>query len=390
MEFTFMDLFAGIGGFHQALSSLGGRCLFASEIDSAAAETYENNYGIKVDRDITKVNMEDIPYTDVLAAGFPCQAFSKAGNQKGFDDPTKGTLFFNIKEILEHFETSRPIKFVMLENVRNLTSHDNGNTWRVIKDTLRELNYYVNDEPLVLSPIDFDIPQSRERVFIVAVHKSVASAPIEFNFIKKPRNTDITIFEDGFLDSDVDDKYYLSENRNIVLQMWQEFLDNIEDRPGFPVWSEYFVNSVSEKHPDWKQSIIDKNIKLYKDNKTFINKWRKKYSEYNIIPTNLKFEWQCQNDYDRLDQTIIQFRPSGVRAKRPSYAPALVAIKHVPIIHDGKGYRFLTPKECAKLQSFPETFKISKSDEAAYKQFGNSVNVEVVRRIAEVFLKGLK
>ncbi len=389
MGFTFMDLFAGIGGFHQALSSLGGRCLFASEIDSAAAETYELNYGIKVDRDITKVNMEDIPYTDVLAAGFPCQSFSKAGKQEGFKDPTKGTLFFNIKEILEHFEPKTPIKYVFLENVRNLASHDGGNTWNVIKETLRDLNYLVGDEPLVLSPIDFDIPQSRERVFIMAVHKSVTNKVPRFNFIRKPRNSKISIFDGGILEEEVDDKYYLSDGRKLVLDMWQEFLDNVKDRPSFPVWAKYFVDSTDEKHPVWKQAIIDKNIKLYKRNKVFIDKWKKKYSKHDIIPTNLKFEWQCQNDYVRLAQTIIQFRPSGVRAKRATYAPALVAIKHIPVIHDGKGYRFLTPRECGNLQSFSKEFILSKSDEAAYKQFGNSVNTEVIRRIAEEFLKGV-
>ncbi len=136
------------------------------------------------------------------------------------------------------------------------------------------------------------------------------------------------------------------------------------------------------------QAIVDKNIELYKRNKKFIDKWRTKYSSSNIIPTNLKFEWQCQNDCSRLDETIIQFRPSGVRAKRPTYSPALVAIKHIPVIYDGKGYRRLTPIECGKLQSFPEGFKICNSDEEAYKQFGNSVNVKVVKEVASVFLKG--
>ena len=155
MKFKFIDLFAGIGGFHQALSNLGGECVFASEIDEYAKRVYENNYGVKVQGDITKVALETIPNAELLVAGFPCQSFSKAGNQNGFEDKTKGTLFFFVKKILKHFnEKDIPIKFVLLENVRNLVSHNGGNTWRIIIETLEEIGYHIHNYPTIMNPTD--------------------------------------------------------------------------------------------------------------------------------------------------------------------------------------------------------------------------------------------
>ena len=131
-HFKFIDLFCGIGGFHQAMADLGGECVYASDIDADCRKTYERNYGIKPDGDITKVDAADIPVHDVLCGGFPCQAFSKAGKRLGFADPTKGTLFFDIMRIAKYHNP----KYMLLENVRNLASHDGGNTWRVIHDSI--------------------------------------------------------------------------------------------------------------------------------------------------------------------------------------------------------------------------------------------------------------
>ena len=166
-DFKYIDLFCGIGGFHQAMSNLGGKCVYASDIDEDCRKTYEVNYGIKPDGDITKVEAHDIPQHDVLCAGFPCQAFSKAGNRLGFADETKGTLFFDICRILKYHKP----KYALLENVRNLASHDKGNTWRVIHDSLVDLGYNVLDEPVIFSPHYIGIPQHRERVFIMCVRK---------------------------------------------------------------------------------------------------------------------------------------------------------------------------------------------------------------------------
>ena len=129
-KFKFIDLFCGIGGFHQAMADLGGECVYASDIDADCRKTYERNYGIKPDGDITKVEAKDIPAHNVLCGGFPCQAFSKAGNRLGFADPTKGTLFFDIMRIAKYHKP----EYMLLENVRNLASHDGGKTWRGIHD----------------------------------------------------------------------------------------------------------------------------------------------------------------------------------------------------------------------------------------------------------------
>lgn len=168
-KFKFIDLFSGIGGFHQAMVNLGGKCVFASEIDKEAIKTYQYNYGIDSAHDITKTKEEDIPKHDVLCAGFPCQAFSKAGQQLGFTDKTKGTLFFEIIRILKYHKTP----YIILENVRNLTSHDNGKTWIIIKNALNEIGYIISEDPFIISPHQLGIPQLRERVIILGVHKDV-------------------------------------------------------------------------------------------------------------------------------------------------------------------------------------------------------------------------
>ncbi len=189
---------------------------------------------------------------------------------------------------------------------------------------------------------------------------------------------------------DVDEKYYLKENKQLVINMWDEFICNVLYKPSFPVWIKYFKEKLSNYNdePKWKYQIIEKNIKFYHDNKSYLDKWLKKYEGFDINNTNMKFEWQCQNDCSSIKETIIQFRPSGLRVKRPTYIPALVAIKHVPIIYHEGRYRYLTPRECARLQSFPEAFELDKSDEQAYKQFGNSGNVEVVKLVAKHLMKG--
>lgn len=165
-EFKFIDLFAGIGGFHQAMEQLGGECVLASEIDKYAIETYKENYNIDSEINICDLREEDVPEHDVLCAGFPCQAFSKAGKQEGFDDETRGTLFFEIERILKHHHP----KYIILENVRNLASHDKGRTWKTIEEHLRKTGYRLTQNPLIISPHYFGTPQLRERVVILGIY----------------------------------------------------------------------------------------------------------------------------------------------------------------------------------------------------------------------------
>ena len=166
-RFTYIDLFCGIGGFHQAMSHFGGKCVFACDIDEDCRKVYEENYGLKPHGDITQIDEKDIPEHDVLCAGFPCQSFSKAGHRLGFEDKTRGTLFFDIARIVSFHKP----KFIILENVKNLASHDKGKTWETIRETLTSLGYVVNQEPTIFSPHYMGIPQHRERVYILCVRK---------------------------------------------------------------------------------------------------------------------------------------------------------------------------------------------------------------------------
>lgn len=383
--FKFIDLFSGIGGFHQALKQLGGECVFASDIDPFCNKVYQKNYGLSSDVNIRDVKEEDIPAHDVLCAGFPCQSFSKAGKQAGLDDQTRGTLFFEIVRILRHHHT----KYIILENVRNLVAHDNGNTWRVIQESLRELGYRTTESPLILSPHQFGIPQIRERVIILGKYEpDNVDEPLEVNFGIKLKKENNTIY-DVVLNEKADASYSISEYEEKVLTAWDEFYKGVSLKIiGFPVWADYFryTGDYSE-YPAWKAEFIRKNVKLYEDNKIFIDQWFAKYNDLkDFSPTHHKFEWQCGTAINSVWEGIIQFRPSGVRVKVPNCFQALVAIVQIPVI--GKYKRRLTVEEAARLQSFPVDSKQNRfvPDEnraQAYKQFGNSVNVEVIRRAAE-------
>ncbi len=431
----FIDLFSGIGGFHQAMKLLDENnenvttnFVIASEIDTHAIKTYDKNY-FSSDSEQTSANdvtnFVDIT-TDTLderlhnfnfmCAGFPCQAFSKAGKREGFLDQTKGTLFFNLQDILTHrVEMGNPVQFLLLENVSNLVTHDGGNTWDVIENVLTQLGYVLTRNPLQLSPHQFGIPQLRNRVFIPAVHESVylevfnTDVPevLELDILTRDMNRvgtrtrkNITnlftpqIFNvnDKF---DVE-KYKVSDIQLKVIRFWNEFMflttnGEYNRTLGFPIWLEYFGREVQATElydmPGWKRSIVERNIALYNENKRafdlFLNENRELLNE--MTPTHRKFEWQAGTDLNNINEGILQFRPSGLRVKRPTEAPALVAIVHVPIIYDkyNQVFRKLTPREMARLQSFPEDFELDEVDQQAYKQLGNSVNVEVIHQILE-------
>lgn len=388
-DFKFVDLFSGIGGFHQAMRQLGGECVFASEIDAFCNAEYELNYKMSSDIDIRDKKAEDIPKHDVLCAGFPCQAFSKAGKQAGLEDKIRGTLFFEIVRILKVHHTP----YIILENVRNLVSHDGGNTWGIIQDSLREMGYRTTKEPLILSPHYFGIPQNRERVIILGKYDPEnVDKPLSVKFgpyLEKKDNSIYDVLESGC----VDETYHISAYEEMVLQAWDEFYQGIDLKViGFPIWADYFCYSGSfEGMPDWKAGFIKKNIKLYNENKKFIDGWLKKYNYLKeFAKTHRKMEWQCGTKISSVWEGVIQFRPSGVRIKAPDCFQALVAMVQIPII--GKYRRKLTVEEAARLQSFPiddrkNRFISDTNRQQAYKQFGNSVNVEVIKRAAEQLFK---
>lgn len=411
-DFTFVDLFAGIGGFHQSLKSLGGKCVAASEIDKECIKTYKSNFSdTPLYGDIRKY-WDELPNFDVLSGGFPCQPFSKAGDQLGFNDTERGQLFDVVVKILKKH---KECKFIILENVRNLS--DKTENWEYIQKKLKELNFFVTEKPVILSPSQFGIPQIRERVYILGIRKDIRDE-------KKLSNGFIHMEELGFEDlpntrgalengtawdvlgEKVEEKYYLSDDKTKILDVWDEFRIGTKfSTSGVPIWIDYMgiglsddeyskkmfyqnknkENSKIDDLPLWKQKFAKKNRVFYLNHKKFIDTWSAKYSILNEISTYKKFEWNCGEEFKSLKEVIIQFRHSGIRAKKPTYFPTLVAINNTPIIWDQnvKKYRYITPREAANLQNFEEDYKLGNNDTQAYKQLGNSVNVEVVRKIFE-------
>ena len=336
--FTFIDLFAGIGGIRLPFQELGGKCVFSSEIDKHAQKTYFSNYGEYPSGDITQISASDIPDHDVLLAGFPCQAFSQAGLKKGFYD-TRGTMFFEIQRILVE---KRP-KMFLLENVKRLKTDKKGQTFQIIYDILtgnykgslsldsdipmteqarealsQKLNYWVDFK--VLRATDFGIPQNRERIFIVGFNKDYFDKVRDFRDIfsfPKPTN-EISCVGDVLDEIDIDDtQFTLSDN------LWKGHqkrkLQHINKGNGFGYSlfdaSSPYTNTISARYyKDGSEALIDQS-------------------------------------------------------------------------HLGKNPRMLTPRECARLQGFPENYLVDSVSKAqAYKQFGNSVCVKVVKAVAEQML----
>ena len=311
-KLKYIDLFAGIGGFHQALNSFGAECVFASEWDKYASNTYEYNYGIKPFGDITKINEKDIPSHDILCGGFPCQAFSVSGKQKGFED-FRGTLFFDIARIVKYHKP----KLVFLENVKNFEKHDNGNTLKIIKNILNELGYDVKHK--VLNASDFGLPQNRERIYFVCFRK------------------DITI--DSFI-------FPKPSNKKTAL------IDFLED------------------HTNEAKIVTRPDIKL---NKSF-SPIRNIFGELEIPNKPIQIGivnkgGQGERIYDPHGHAItLSAYGGGVGSKTGLYKI-------------GDVIRKLSPRECARIQGFPDDFQIVSSPSQAYKQFGNSVAIDVLKSI---------
>ena len=226
----FIDLFAGLGGFHQALEYLGHTCVFASEIDNQLMNLYEKNFGIRPQGDIRNIQEEDIPKHDILCAGFPCQPFSKAGDQQGFNCPRNGDLFDFVLKIIEHHKP----EYLMLENVANIQKHDNGNTWKTIKRKLEIAGYTIDAKQL--SPHRFGIPQIRERFFIVGSREGL-------NYFDWPEEMDQKKLSiRSILDRKPRDARRLSDQVSNCLSAWQKFIELVpkEEKILSPLWSMEF------------------------------------------------------------------------------------------------------------------------------------------------------
>lgn len=308
--FTFIDLFAGIGGIRLPFQELGGKCLFTSEWDKYAQKTYQINFGDEPFGDITKIEIDSIPEFDILLAGFPCQPFSQAGLKKGFED-TRGTLFFEIERIIS---AKRPKAF-LLENVKQLRGHDGGRTLKVIVKHLKELNYTVNYD--VLKAADFGLPQNRERIYIVGFNKEHFSIKDDYKFdYPEPTNKPTRVGD--ILESDVNEKYTISDKL---------YAGHIRRKKEHKEKGNGFGFTVFTTESEYTNTI---SARYYKDG------------------------------------------------------------SEVLIEQKGKNPRKLTPRECARLQGFPENFIIPVSDTQAYKQFGNSVAVPVIREIAKKMINEME
>lgn len=317
----YIDLFAGIGGFHQALNRFNATCVFASEWNKPAAEVYFTNHGIKPDGDITQIHESKIPPHDMLCGGFPCQPFSLSGKQMGFED-TRGTLFFEISRIVSFHKP----KVILLENVKNLEGHDNGKTLDIVIETLRNLNYKVYYE--VLNASDYGLPQNRERIFIVCFRQDLGVTA--FNF---PRKT----------------------HQPICL------LDILEDPPSHVK----YIN----KH----------NIVF---TRTFV-------SEIDLFGEVFSPNRPIQIGYiNKGGQGERIYSPHGHAVTLSAHGGGIGARTGLYYI-DNK-VRKLSPRECARVQGFPDTFVIDPSPYQSYKQFGNSVAVSVlIPIISEIYLLGV-
>ncbi|BAQ61160.1 DNA-cytosine methyltransferase [Geminocystis sp. NIES-3708] len=314
---TFIDLFAGIGGFHQALSYYGAKCVFVSEWDKYCQEIYLKNYGILPEGDITIIPENEIPSHDILCAGFPCQAFSISGKQLGFND-TRGTLFFDIVRIAKYHQPS----LLILENVKNFARHDGGKTLKVVKNTLNEIGYDVFYQ--VLNASNFGVPQKRERIYILGFRKDLKVKMFIFpNSYSKATS---------LIDFCLDD----SETKDFIINR-----------------SDIKMNENLEITRDILGNYPQKTIRIGTINKG----------------------GQGERIYHQFGHAItLSAYGGGIGSKTGIY------------LINGK-IRKLAPRECARIMGFPDDFIISGSNNIAYKQFGNSVVVNVLRLIVENVLQ---
>ncbi len=326
-KFTFIDLFAGIGGFRMAMQRLGGRCVYSSEFDSKAQETYLANYGEMPFGDITKASTKSfIPADfDVLCAGFPCQAFSMAGKRLGFKDETRGTLFFEVEAILRKHQP----KAFFLENVKGLVSHDKGRTLKTIIEHLEDSGYEVV-APQVLNAMDYGVPQHRERIYIVGFRKDLGVKASDFSYPepfstgdKRPR------FRDVMEEDEVAVKYYLSTVYIETLKRHKARHEAAGHGFGYKIID---LDGVSN-------AIVVGGMGR----------------ECNLI----------------IDKRLTNFTPTT----------------NIKGEVNREGIRKMTPREWARLQGFPDNFRIVVADASAYKQFGNSVAVPAIQATAEQLLR---
>ncbi len=455
----FIDLFAGLGGFHRALSSLGHECVFASELDPELRALYGQNFPDmtgKIFGDIRGEAQNHIPAHDFLCAGFPCQPFSKSGRQLGVKDETRGTLFHEILQILErHMPT-----YVLLENVGNFGRHDGGRTWRIVKDSLERLGYHVAgtehvtplpqtdwrdrglerrtplelvDQPRLppgnglISPHHFGFPHHRERFYIYATTLPLPESPFPRTDRAIPTTLETITQPDKHL-LEIDRlETRLTVQQTACIDHWNRLLKALPNDfkiPGFPLWGdeldaqypylertpwasrpkelgetfspplpkysrkatmlELLPKYAREEVPsfrNWKIKFIHDNREWWKEAAPHLSaQWRDDL--FKFPPSLRKLEWNVKGGDREIWNYVLQFRPSGLRVKRYTTSPALIAMteSQIPIL--GPKRRFLSRTEGKALQGFAATHRLPESRPNAFKALGNAVHVGVVQRLA--------
>ena len=408
--------------------------MFAAEWDPTLNLLYRNNFDIPVWSDINELDApstieQAVPDHDVLTAGFPCQPFSKAGEQLGFEHTLQGQLFFRVLDILR---VKTPRRFI-LENVPNILRHRGGATLETIKLELESLGYSVDVRSF--SPHQFGIPQIRERAYIVGSSEGLD----EFEWpVPSMEKTDIT----SILSSSAEVLRAIPEQTSRAIDMWDDFLNRsprATKLPSFPIWAMEFranypyvdgtpaalwqekgpreldgfagsfgasLTALSRSaqfallpshsrrkgdfvFPKWKQTFIRQNRDFYEANKKWIDPWLDEWEPWRYPSSFQKFEWNAQGGARQIDDYVLQIRASGIRVKRTSTAPSLIAMTQTQVPILGKNIvgtrRYMSPTECARLQSL-DTISLPGSDIHAYKALGNAVNSRVVSEIAKPLL----
>lgn len=436
MPKTFIDLFAGIGGFHWALEDLKYECRLAVEKDHDAQSVYKHNFPkfpeTKVVGDIRSLTREEGEEKDlgiekiqellakyeikegeisIICGGFPCQPFSKSGDQAGDKDVTRGTLFHDILLLTKALKP----EYLILENVRNLAGPNHKHTLQTIVNKIRgDDEYNIEDEPIILSPHQlpppYGSPQVRERVFILAKRSNIGGlsiSEITAKIEKSKKKKYMWEAKEILLESETKklERYKVNDSIKDWLDTWEEFVELTKgyDLPGFPIWTEVFKikkPKINRNFPKWKKNFLIKNHEFYKklikdkkikgQLKILLKKIRRK----EFPQSRRKFEWQANSAFkdakDRsLKKLLIQLRPSGIRVKPATHYPALVAITQTTIVgpevdgNTSKAYRYITPREAAKLQGMHKINFGKQTDALSYKQLGNAVNVGVVKFLAQ-------
>lgn len=431
MEYKFIDLFSGLGGFHQAIKNIKeikSNLILSSDIDKNCQKVYDLNFGNKTFSDFMKIDFTNINF-DVLMGGFPCQPYSVSGNRLGLDD-SRGSLLYDLIKLIEN---KKP-KLICLENVKGLKSKKNkdkdGNevkAYNLIYEELERIGYFITDK--LLSPTDINIPQKRERVIFIAILKTETLIQNKDDFKKlfdykfynlinefKEKNSNYKILEDI-----IDKKYYLNDLQNQCLNMWEDFVNNekwnlIDNKELQLIFGKKCNKNFKQEHfftdflkyrntdlienklyKDRKNKKISKSvynkcydlIKLYDNNikykeliDSFLEKWK------DLIP-NLTYyqrylEYSGGVDFgtnNTLNDKYCQMRMSGIRIRTNKYFPTIVKSGPTPVLI--KERRFLTPREVGNLQSFDKNYKFL-TDNITYKQLGNAVNVQVIELMLRI------